>query len=216
VLPDTNVGWRIFERWSGTAFLTGGGLLLAYTTLVGLETFTSVSAPGWVGGLLSGFGLVAPLVGLLGFYPRLADHIPRLARTCAAVLSAAAAAVVVTTVWGVGVELLAETTGTDISSPPSVALVASLGLVALGVLLVSIASLWTDTPSRAVGTLLLTVVGVNVVYFVAVAVYGAARPEWLNFIVTGAHPLLFLAIGYVLQTASVSTTNQVQSGDSIA
>lgn len=216
MLPDTKVGWRVFERWSGTAFITGGGLLLAYTALVGLETFTTVSTPGWVGGLLSGFGLAAPLIGMLGFYPRLADRVPRLARAGATVLSAAAAAVVVTTVWGVGSELLAEAAGTDLSSPLGVVLVASLGLVALGFLLVSTAVLWTDTPSRAVGTLLLTVVGVNVVYFAAVAVYGAARPEWLNFVVTGAHPLLFLAIGYVLPPESLSTTSQVPSGDSTA
>ncbi len=216
MLPDTRVGWRLFERWSGTAFITGGGLLLAYTTLVGLETFTAVSAPGWVGGLLSGFGLVAPLVGMLGFYPRLADRVPRLARASATVLSAAAVAVFLITVWGVCAELLAEAAGTEFSSPPGVVLVASLGLVALGFLLVSTASLWTDVPTRAVGALLLTIVGVNVVYFVAVAVYGAARPDWLNIVITGAHPVLFLAIGYVLPTASVSTTSQVASGDSAA
>lgn len=213
---DVTVWWDSLAKWGDTAFFSAGGFLLAYTVLVGAETFVNVSAPGWVGGLLSGFGIVAALAGMIGLYPRLAAHVPRLAHVCATILTAAAIAVFGTTMWGVIAELLGKAIAIDLPAPPGVVIGASLGLIALGVFLLSVVVLWTHTPSRLVGGLLLTIVGVNLTYFVAIAMYGAARPAWLNFAITGAHPVLFLIIGYTLPTAPVPTSGSAISSDSTA
>lgn len=190
--------WGVLEKRSATAFLLAGAVLLAYTALLGIRLFTDLSPPEGLSGLLPSVGLLIALVGLLGFYPRLAGRVPQMARAGAVTVATAATAIAVLLAWQFGADALAA-----IPPPSSALFMPTVLLSALGFVLFGGAALWTDDPSRTVGALLLAIVGVNVAYLVAIAaVGGGTHPDWLDFAVTVVHPAVLLAVGYLLRAGS--------------
>lgn len=187
-----HLGW--FDRWSATAFLVAGVALLVNFVLLVFERFGGASTPGVVGNVLVLSALVAAAVGLLGLYPRLADHTPRLALVSAAAAAVAGVSFLVLFAWVVPARLL------DQPLPPGVLLVGAVAVMFWGFLLFGVASLWTGVPSRTVGMLLLAVVGILLAYLGGQAVYGGDAPAWVSPAVTGLLALVTLALGYVHPT----------------
>lgn len=193
--------WGALEEWSSTAFLVGGILWLIDTGLLGLELFIGVSilgTPGMVNPLLYLSGLVAAIVGLLGFYPALASWMPRLARVSAGLVSIAGIAILVLLMWFVTSDFLNQ------PDPPVVLLLLSLLVVVLGFILFGFASIRTNVPSRTVGLLVLAIPAILFVLIVGTAVSGGDAPDWASPAIGGVMSVLLLAIGYQLRSESAT------------
>lgn len=190
--------WKSLERWSPTAFITSGVLWLGDTVLLGLAMM-DIYAHGLLNGVFILTALLTTMVGLLGFYPRLADRVPRLALATAMVGAVAAGGLVVAFVWVLGAIALA-----GVSTPPGVFLL--LPLLTLG--LFGVVSLWIDVPSRTVGLLLLAYLGIFV---------GASlASNGLQFGLAGLVSVIALAIGYVHHTGSARPDRAESTVDSTA
>lgn len=166
-------------RWSTRAFVASGVLWFGDTALLGLELL-DIYAHGMLNGVLISGALLAMMVGLLGFYPRLSDRAPRLALGSAVLSGVALVGLVVTLSW-----LVAAIVSPSISTPPGAFLYVPLLALAFG----GVVGLWTDVPSRTVGILLLAFLGV---LLGATAVTG-----WLQFGLAGLLGLVALTIGYI-------------------
>lgn len=188
--------WESLERWSAVAFMVAGVLWLADTVLLGLEVM-GIYAHGLLNGVFILTALLTTIVGLLGFYPRLSDRIPRLALATATIGAVAAGGLVVALVWVLGTVALA-----GVSSPPSVFLL--LPLVTLG--LFGLVSLWIDVPSRTVGLLLLA--------YLVIIVGTSLATNGLQFGLAGLVSVIAFAIGYVHHTGSAKPDRAEKTVDS--
>lgn len=167
------------EWWSTGAFVAAGLLWLGDAALLGSEVM-GLYEHGLLNGVFILSALLATMVGLLGFYPRLSDRMPRLALVSGAVAAIAGLGVAVTFVW-----YLAAMALSGVSTPPALALIASLvALVVFGV-----AILYSDAPSRAIGALVLV--------YLAVLVAAIGASEWLQFALAALLGGVGLVIGYV-------------------
>lgn len=204
------VPWRRFERWRASAFVASAVLWLGDATLLGLEIL-EVYAHGLLNGLFLITAMLAAMVGLLGFVPRLSDRAPRLASVSGVVAAVAVAGLGVALAWH-----LAALVSAGVSTPPGVTAVpAILAFVAFGV-----AGLWTDEPSRTVGLLLLALAAPWVTVFVVALVGPPAwlesAPQWPLAIVISALAIVSLAIGYVVRAGTSPLANAELSPDSTA
>lgn len=148
-------------RLEGATFLLAGGTLAVASALFGLDAFTAVSAAAsWrVLRTPPGYGLL--LAGLVWLYPSMGDPAPRPARVGARLAGlslAATAAVVLGALVSVGLGLDAPVPLAG-PSATTVATVAAMAPLPVGVGLVGVAAVRTAVPSRAVGGLLLALAG---------------------------------------------------------
>lgn len=187
--------WKSLERWSATAFMLAGVLWLADTVLLGLEIM-DIYAHGLLNGVFILTALLTTMVGLLGFYPRLAGRVPRLALATAIVGAVAAGGLVVAFAWVLGTIALA-----GVSSPPPVFLVLPLLTLAL----FGVVSLWIDVPSRTVGLLL--------VAYLVIIVGAYLASNGLQFGLAGLVSVIALAIGYVHHTGSARPDRAESTAD---
>jgi hypothetical protein len=197
--------WESLEQQSPTAFIiTGVLILLSVIIPIGLRTLTAWS---WVSGLvLVGLAIVSVSVGLLGLYPIVKDHTPRLALAgagAALVAGIAAFGLIVLTGVVMGSEFVAAFT---ITEPKTAFLLLSLsmaGSFSLGFLLFGIATWRNTAPSRKVAGLLIAgglALLIPVVIEFAGGVLGLTTPPWLLFPVIVAVALDSAAIGYSLRS----------------
>lgn len=202
------------EQWSPTVFLVAGVLWLVDTVLLSIEHFAGVSilgTPGAVNPVLYVSGLVAAIIGLLGFYPRLADRTPRLARISAGLVAVAGAAISIQLVWFVIATLLNQ------PDPPGGPLMLSILVAALGFILFGIATLRTGVPSRAVGLLLLAVPAALLGGFLLVfVIYGGNSPDWTSPAIGIVMSVLLLVIGYLSRTEPEPTDRTEPTPDATA
>lgn len=194
---DSRSLWASLETGRSTAFLVGGLMWVLDTTLLGIELFAGVSilgTPGPLNPMLYISGTVAACVGLLGFYPELADRMPRTARASGAVVAGAGGLLSLSLLWFIAVTLL------NRPDPPFALLVLGILGVALGFVLFGFAGIRTGVPSRTVGILLLSVVA-TIIGWLALGfiVYGGAPPAWTSPAVGTVMSLLLLGTGYTLR-----------------
>ena len=205
---ESTVPWDSLGQWRATVFLVAGGLMLGFVASNGVEAFTTAQPPTWVNTLFVSPALIAAAVGLLGFYPLLADRVPRLALASAAVVTvagiAATALFVVTTVDGLmpGLEL-----------PFFPVYLLTLLTTILGFVLVGLASLWSGVPSRTVGLFVLGPPAVNIVMIVTAPM---DPPQWSTFLISAIWTGAILAIGLALRTSSAQHNRTDTSMDSAA
>lgn len=205
-------------EWAPTAFLAGGLGIGAAVLLVAVQGLANVTAPGWVTVVPGLGGLLAALLGLLSYYPRVAGPAPRLGSAGAA-FALVGVVLFVVAVFRVVVSTL--TTGATLAERPdgvTLLLVGTLVGLALGFLCYGAASTRTRTPSRAVGHLLLVpaagILG-NVLYVTLSGALGVG-------VVSGAPTVSFLvaalgtvALGYRLRS-EVSSADQSERADTTA
>lgn len=193
--------WESLERWSATAFLVGGLLMVVDAAFVAANVVTGTEDFLLLGQAFVGAAWTAALVGLLGLYPGLADRSRWLSRAGAvfAVIGVVTFAVmaVAVPVYYAGIPA-GEYDAISMFFLPGVLVGSVLGFVSFGV-----ASLRTGVHSRTIGILLLIpaiLVATNVLRFVvgleAVAIT-------LGIVIGDA--LAMLAIGYVLRTEPTPT-----------
>lgn len=194
-----------FERWSPRLFFLGGVAVLGSATVNGLIFFVGVSLPEAAGLVLNMAGFVAALVGVVGFYPGLADRSPRVARSSLAVVAAGLAGIVVLAGWAVAMLLL--------SAPepsPAVPLL-SLLLMLVGMCLFGVGILRTDAYPGSVGVLLLAFVAVLVVVFARSVVVGGDPSDAFIVVSEGLEGTFLLGVGYSLATGPTSTGSEAPS-----
>ncbi len=210
MLPSIRTRLDALETRSAAAFIAAGVFLFGDTALQALERFAAVSTPGVLRGVLMLSGLLAALVGLLGFYPRLVDESRKLARVGVVVTAVACGTFAVVWVWWIVGNVL-----TAVPEPsPAINMLAVVTMV-LGFLLFGVASLRTDIPSRSIGGLLLAIVGVFV-GMVVVLIGRIDLPTWSIVAVLGVLSVIMLTIGYLLRTSSPQTERTKPTSDSVA
>jgi uncharacterized protein YacL len=198
------------ENWSAMAFVIAGAFLFGDTTLQALEQIAAVSTPGVLRGAFMLSGMLAAIVGLLGFYPRLVDESRRLARAGALVAAVACVTFSVVWVWWIVGNFVP-----TVSEPiPAINMLAVVTTV-LGFLLFGVASLRTDVLSRSVGILLLAIVGVFV-GMVVVLIGRINLPAWSIVAVLGVLSVIMLTIGYLLRASSPASNREKPASDSVA
>lgn len=209
--PTGTTRWESAERWSATAFLAAGALLLGFAVNRGVDAFTAMSASPAVE-LTSGLlGLLASVAGLLGLYPRLHDRAPRLSLGGVASLVLAVVGILGVVGW-LALAGPPEAEG-DVPGALTLVFVASVLLIALGFVLFAAASLRTGVPSPTVGRLLLVPVVVWVWHYSVLAVYGSS--SLFSFTDYTVISVAFLAVGYLLRSEAVSA-DSVATADSTA
>lgn len=193
--------WNLLQKWSATAFLVGGGLLVLDAAIVVANIVTGAEHWLLLGQAFVGAGWTAALIGLLGLYPRLAARSRWLSRAGAvfAVIGAVTFAImaVAVLVYYAGIPD-GEYDAISLFFLPGVLIGSVLGFVSF-----SVASLRTGVHSRTIGFLLLVppiLVVANILRFVA----GMESASITLGIVLG-DALAMLALGYVLRTEPTPT-----------
>lgn len=191
-----NIPWKSLERVGPVAFSLGG---LAILMDVILQFVSSGSVPGWLNILLGLGGIWVVLIGLIGFYPLVAESAPRLA--LGGVMTGAIGWVALTVGLGWGI-ILDLTTQTTIAEGPPLGtqiFMSALILTLLSFLLYGVASSRTDTPSRTVGlALLLPFLAflMLMVFFFGNNLYGIEPPDGAILTLFGIAALGIIAVGY--------------------
>ena len=142
-----------FERWDSMAFIVGGVGILG-TTVVGLLDVGGViqSSPRVAMGPLL-FGLWFVFGGLLGYYHRVAEESPRLSIGGVGTAGLAWIMWTITLLAAVFVDFTSERTIADPGSWGPPLLTVAFVLALLSFLIYGIASVRSETPSRALGAL---------------------------------------------------------------
>lgn len=190
------IPWNRLERLSAKLFLLGAVILAANAVIVLYDVVEGTVLRLPLGQVFVGTGWTAVLIGMLGLYPRLAEHRKWLARACAffAAIGVIGYAVM-TVVFAAAVGGLSESTVeslTPVFLPP--VLVGSL----IAFPLFAVTTLLTGAYSRPVGLLL----AAPALIFVANVLTGGTATS--IFAVLIALVVVFGTIGYSLRADSAS------------
>lgn len=195
-------------EWSASLFLLGGLMFAvsAALTLVAIVT-GSVQSSMVLGEAFIAAGWIAPLIGLLGLYPAVANRNPWLSRAGVLFLLVGLVAFIYLAV----ASLLAFVQGLEITEIPIPLVVLLPGIVAgslLAFVSFSVASLRSEALSRSVGLLLLVPSAIFVTNFLVLpAILGSGpNPPEIGFVITGLLTLAMLAIGYSLRAEDAPAT----------
>lgn len=191
------------DRGSPTLLLVGGGILVVYAILHGMEAFLDMSYPMVRDGIIRPVGYIIGFVGVIGLYPSLGDRSSKLAGVGAIFTSLGAVGWFVSGFVGSSRGLAAHL-GMD---PPAwlgaFGLLIALGFV-FGFPALGVASLRTGVYSRSVGLLLLAplvVMAANVAFVAGEFVDLAVG----RFVVSTGDALIILALGILLSIEGVPT-----------
>lgn len=197
-MPSDNTRlWGSLEQWRAIAFLIGGGIFVVDAALLVVH-LTSGTEPAAFGQALVGASWTAAFIGLLGFYPSLADRNRRLARAGAvfAVVGGITMAVMAITMLAYAADVVSgDPAETSMYLLPGV----FLGIV-LGFGLFGVASLRTTTYSRSIGLLFL-LLPITFLFNLTSGVVGFGTLATVLGVVS-VLALTMLAIGYLLRTGS--------------
>jgi hypothetical protein len=208
MVPINTKQWKWLEARSPTLFLVGGGLVVVYAGLHGIEAATDmVMKPNPFE-----FGYVIGFLGLLGLYPTMVDERPWLAR--AGAVAAVLGIVALTAFTVIHLADLAGLFSSDPAAMPSWFNVfiplALIGFV-VGYLAFGVASLRSGVHSRTVGLLLL-VPGLIVVWMIIQTTAGYFD-ELTAFVVSAGEAMAHLAIGTTLRAKSSAADRDESSTD---
>lgn len=211
-MTETAIGsrWDALERWSPAAFLAAGGLWAIDTSFNVLELVAGTSFPGIVFLVFILSSLLVTIVGVLGFYPGLADRGSRLGLAGAVLVGVAGITIVVVLGWGVIASLLNQ------PLPPGGLAAVIVLLIVFGMLLLGVASVRSASPSRIAGLLVLVLVATWLVWLAGIAGVLGGNPEWSSAAFGAVLSIVTLAIGIHLRTGSTRTGRAESATDSPA
>lgn len=211
----TNPVWKVLESWNTSAFLVAGVLALGYALLKGLKAYAGLTVITVYDVGAGGFVLLAPVVALLGLYPRLRTGAPRIS----------IGAVVTATVAGLGtvaimVQLVVRTLTTegypeipgDGPAWPVVVLLVVFVTLALSFLFTAIATSRTEAASRSVAWLL----AVPFLAWIGLIVANVIFPsgDYLGLYAYAPVGASLLIIGHRLRTDGIPTDRAGPTADS--
>ncbi len=197
---STTHWWEGLEKRNAEVFLVAGVLLLSYAVLEGLSAFAGVRPHSAVKTGYGGIVLLVPVFGLLGLYPRLRDHTPRLSRAGVGTTILSGLLILILLVWLLGMTLRMQSLPAIPADAPAwtaAALLVGFLLLAVSFLMFGLASLRTTVVSRRIALLLLVpaagwfgLMGANVVL---------PSGDYLGFLAYTPISVAVLAVGYLLQ-----------------
>jgi len=190
--------WGSLERWRAVAFLIGGVIFISDATIVASNVATGTERFMELGQAFVGTGWTVAFLGLLGFYPSLADRSRWLARAGAvfAVIGGITMAGMAAVSLGYFTGFLSgELSDVTLFFLPGVFVGIVLGFGSFGV-----ASLRTVIYSRSVGLLFL-LLPLTFLFNLASGIVGFGTLTTVLGVVC-VLALTMLAIGYMLQTDS--------------
>lgn len=192
------------EQWRATAFLIAGVLLAGVAVYKGVGAFTSWSVTMEVDLIVGGLALIAPVVGLLGLYPRLREAAPRvsLIGIVSAVVSAGVVLAVLVWFFATTLQLGRFPVWNEAPVWTAAALAVVFLTLSLGFLLLGVASLRTTALSRPVSLLLVVPAVMWLGLLANVFVRAIANLDFYVYVVNAA---VVLAIGYFLRTETEPT-----------
>lgn len=192
------------EQWRATAFLIAGVLLAGVAVYKGIGAFTSWSVTMEVDLIVGGLALIAPVVGLLGLYPRLREAAPRvsLIGIVSAVVSAGVVLAVLVWFFATTLQLGRFPVWNEAPVWTAAALAVVFLTLSLGFLLLGVASLRTTALSRPVSLLLVVPAVMWLGLLANVFVRAIANLDFYVYVVNAA---VVLAIGYFLRTETEPT-----------
>lgn len=191
----SNTWWESLEQWRVTAFLIGGLIFVVDAALLAIHIYSGTE-PAALGQALVGASWTAAFIGLLGFYPSLADRSRWLAKIGGvfAVIGGITMAAMAAAMLGYATDILSGDPGTiAMYFLPGV----FLGIV-LGFGLYGAASLRTDIYSQNVGLLLL-LLPITFLFNLGTGISGVGSLLTI-FGVVCVLALTMLAIGYLFRT----------------
>lgn len=195
------------ERRAPSAFVVGGLGILGLGVAGALDEATIVPSPPWLHTLLLLGGIWFVFLGLIGFYPSVADRAPRLSL---AALGASTLGWISLSIALVGATVIVLTTQRPFGDPGPWAppfLVGAFVLVVISSLLYAIVSIRTGRPSATVGVLLLipfaSILG-QAVLLASKILTGDVLPV-VQLSLAGVAGIAIIAVGYLLETESSST-----------
>lgn len=197
--------WKTLEQWSPTLFFAAGGAWIIDTAPYALELFIDVSIPEALNGALILVAFLLTLAGALGLYPSLADETPLLALGGTLLIAVAGLVILGTFAWVIGAGLL------SFSMPPGALLVMIISLTLLALLLFGVASIRTDTPSRACGVLLIALAAMWTVWIAGIVGLLSSAPEWASAVLGMCFAATALSLGVVLHIGGVQLPRHTSS-----
>lgn len=210
-MTDSNGAWSSLERWSATAFLIGGSLMVVDAAFVAANIVTGTERFLFLGQAFVGAAWTAALIGLLGLYPGIADRNRWLSRA-----GVVFAVIGVVTFAAMAVSVLVYYAGIPQGEYDAIGMLFIPGVLVgsvLGFVVFGIASFRTDDRSWTFSVLLLVpaiLVLANLLRFIA---GNESVIVTLGIVIGDA--LAMLAIGYVLRNKSPQTTREVAAESTI-
>lgn len=197
---------RPLEQWYGIAFLIGGAIFVVDAALLVVH-LSSGTQPAALGQMFVGASWTIAFVGLLGFYPGLADRSRWLSR-----IGAVFAVVGGITMAAMAVTMFSYASGVASGEPGSVTMYFLPGVFAgivFGFGSFSVASLRTDVYAQSVGALLL-LLPITFLFNIGTAIAGFnPLPKILGVVCVLA--LTMLSIGYLLRTGGALVDQEEMS-----
>lgn len=202
----TEARWKSLERWSPTLFLGGGVMWLVAATINSLIHFVDVLSTDTdvVGQVFISSAMLFAMIGLVGFYPNLADRRPRGAKVSLGIAVLAAFGAFTMVIWSLLSVLISAVNVLEAESPALAIIVITGLLLLITPLVFGSLVLRTDAFPRSVGGFLLAEATL-----MAFVVFGPTEALPRGVFLVGAeilHATIFLSIGHILRTRSASTT----------
>ena len=202
--------------WSPAALMLGGSGILGLSIAGTLDTTGIASSPVWLHALLFLGGLWFVFVGLLGFYPHLADVAPRLSLGGALTSALGGAALTVGLVGSLAVALTSDVPFGEGPSWGPPLLLGAFVMALLSFLVYGVATVRSERPSRTVGLLLLVPVAgfLGQVVLLASKIATGDTLAALQLVLAGVIAVATIAVGHLLRgeyTADVSTGSRADA-----
>lgn len=210
------IPWRALNRWNGQAFLAAAVLLAGVALYKGIGDFTSMTVPSAVDTGYGGLALLAPVVALLGLYPRLRESSPRVSTAALGSSVLSAVAVFIIWLWFFGTTLqLGRFPMIPEEAPVWAAAALALNFLTLsvGFLLFGVASVRSISVSKSVGLLLLIPGIMWIGLIVNIGVRAIPNMDLYVYIVNS---VAVLAVGYLIWTEGQSTGRTDAVDDTVA
>jgi vacuolar-type H+-ATPase subunit I/STV1 len=210
------IPWKALSEWNGQAFLAAAVLLAGVALYKGIGDFTSMTVPSAVDTGYGGLALLAPVVALLGLYPRIRESAPRLSGAAAVSSVLSAVAVFVIWAWFFGTTLqLGRFPMIPEEAPVWAAAALALNFLTLsvGFLLFGIASVRSSNVPKSVGLLLLIP---GIMWIGLIVNIGVRAIPNMDFYVYIVNAVAVLAVGYLIWTGGQSTGRSDAVDDAIA
>lgn len=187
--------WNTLETVRPVAFVLGG---LGILTSVGLQFALADAVPAWLNTVLGLGGIWVVLIGLVGFYPLVAESDPHLAFGGAVTGGLAFLGLSIGLGWGAVLDLTNQTTIAEGPPMGQEIFMSALVLTLASLLLYGIASTRTHTPSRTVGVLLLLPFAaffLLILIFLGSNASGIEPPDQLPGVLFGIAAIGLIAVG---------------------
>lgn len=209
--------WARLQEWAPSTFIVGGLGIVGLGVAGALDVAGIVPSPGWLHMILMLGGIWFVFIGLIGFYPTVAQTAPRL--SFAAVLTSSLGWIALTVAL-LGAIVIDLTTHRPFAEPGPWAppfLVGAFILVLLSSLLYGIICTRSRTPSRTIGLMLFVpfaaILG-QALLLVSKIMTGDVLPV-VQLLLAGIAGIAIIAVGYLLRIESTRTGRQVPT-DSVA